>query len=104
MKKVMLLMAVMLSGTAMADEKRPEPRPEMKAAFEACQATAKPRSDAFDACMSSKGFKKPEHGEKRAHEMPKGLKEAMEACKTKGKPGNASFEACMTEKGFTKPE
>lgn len=37
---------------------------EMKAAFEACKSQGKPGDTAFDACMTSKGFKKPEGGQK----------------------------------------
>ncbi|GAB4060144.1 hypothetical protein [Uliginosibacterium sediminicola] len=33
---------------------------ELKAAFDACKPQGKPGDAAFEACMSSKGFKKPE--------------------------------------------
>lgn len=35
---------------------------EMKAAFDACKAQGKPGDTAFDNCMTSKGFKRPEGG------------------------------------------
>ena len=39
---------------------RPPMSAELKAAFEACQAQGKPGDAAFEACMTAKGFKKPE--------------------------------------------
>jgi hypothetical protein len=39
---------------------RPPISAEMKAAFEACQAQGRPGDAAFEACMTAKGFKKPE--------------------------------------------
>ena len=39
---------------------RPPVSAALKAAFEACQAQGHPGDAAFDACMASKGFKKPE--------------------------------------------
>ncbi|MGR6806342.1 hypothetical protein ACU6VI_08620 [Sphaerotilus natans] len=38
----------------------PQASAEMKAAFEACKAQGKPGDSAFESCMSSKGFKRPE--------------------------------------------
>jgi hypothetical protein len=38
---------------------------EMKAAFDACRSQGKPGDTAFDTCMASKGFKRPEGGDHR---------------------------------------
>ena len=39
---------------------RPPMSADLKAAFEACHAQGHPGDSAFEACMASKGFKKPE--------------------------------------------
>jgi hypothetical protein len=63
MKKVILVVATLLSSVAFAQQgpqgSRPEPSAEMKAAFEACKSSGKPGDTAFESCMSSKGFAKP---------------------------------------------
>lgn len=38
----------------------PQVSAEMKAAFEACKSQGRPGDTAFDSCMSSKGFKRPD--------------------------------------------
>lgn len=37
---------------------------EFKAAFDACTSQGKPGDSAFESCMTSKGFKKPEGGQR----------------------------------------
>lgn len=76
MKKLVLLLSV-LSMSALAQMgngnpppprgNHPPPSAEMKVAFEACKELGRPGETAFDNCMQSKGFKKPEghqHGER----------------------------------------
>jgi hypothetical protein len=46
------------------------PTPEMKAAFEACKSQGKPGEAAFDACMTARGFKKPEGQHGGGHRPP----------------------------------
>lgn len=56
---------LLLSSLAFAESRgggHPEPSSEMKAAFEACKSSGKPGDTAFDSCMESKGFKKPQGG------------------------------------------
>jgi len=73
MKKVIALsgLLVVLATTACAQspgtppggdgQGNPPPMSaELKAAFEACKAQGKPGDAAFETCMASKGFKKPE--------------------------------------------
>lgn len=53
------------SGSSSGDDRGAPPAAsaEMKAAFEACKSKGKPGDQAFEDCMTSKGFKKPEGGE-----------------------------------------
>ncbi|HIV69764.1 MAG TPA: hypothetical protein H9903_02410 [Candidatus Aquabacterium excrementipullorum] len=46
----------------------PQASAEMKAAFEACQTKGKPGDQAFEDCMTSKGFKKPDRAQKPPRE------------------------------------
>ncbi|BEU98022.1 hypothetical protein ACDW_37270 [Acidovorax sp. DW039] len=65
--KTLWMPLALLAAAAQAQPSGPPPsgeRPpisaEMKAAFEACMSQGKPGDAAFDACMTAKGFKKPE--------------------------------------------
>lgn len=118
MKKLILVLFTFLAFSATAadstssdsnQQSQPSSPPpmsaDMKAAFDACKAQGKPGDTAFDSCMSSKGFKKPEGGpghgcNKESAEM----KAAFDACKANGKPGDSAFDSCMDSKGFKKPE
>lgn len=73
MKKVILFAGLLVTlgtsawaqatGTPPSGEGQGNPPPmsaELKAAFEACKAQGKPGDAAFETCMASKGFKKPE--------------------------------------------
>lgn len=60
--KTLWMPLALLAAAAQAQPsgERPPVSAEMKAAFEACMSQGKPGDAAFDACMTAKGFKKPE--------------------------------------------
>jgi len=51
------------SGSGGAPGNPPQVSAELKAAFEACKSQGKPGDAAFEACMTSKGFKRPSGGQ-----------------------------------------
>ena len=60
-------LALAASSSDSASDSRPNPPPmsaEMKAAFEACKSKGRPGETAFDECMTSKGFTKPQGGQR----------------------------------------
>lgn len=110
MKKLAIGLLVMLGSMhAMAEDGQKSTRPllneKVKAAFEECKVQGRPSSEAFESCMQSKGFKRPERRQdgEHGHKRPEGLRNALEACKVAGKPREPAFESCMLEKGFKKP-
>jgi hypothetical protein len=52
------------SGVGGPSGNPPQLSAELKAAFEACKSQGKPGDSAFEACMTSKGFKRPSGGQK----------------------------------------
>lgn len=61
MKNLIFVLACVsyFSVPALAQNQRPKGPAGLEAAMEACKSQGQPGDSAFEACMTSKGFKKP---------------------------------------------